>query len=130
MTQKPKTLVLKKVNGDNEPLAGAQFTLTYTSQNHGQDGAQVSEEIQCQTVNGELKTMDGRRVSISRKGTYVLKETKAPDGNDQGQSSYMTRTPETTVFSFLTVRFSPVCSPDSGTMAAVTRLFELVTSVI
>ena len=80
VTQKPKTLVLKKVNGDNEPLAGAQFTLTYTSQNHGQDGAQVSEEIQCKTVNGELKTMDGQRVSISRKGTYVLKETKAPDG--------------------------------------------------
>ena len=94
VTDKPKTLVLTKVDEEapEKPLAGAEFTLTYTSINDGDPGAQREETYKCETdSDGVLyrRDKDGHITSekpdISQKGDYVLTETKAPDG-------YMTRT--------------------------------------
>lgn len=98
VTEKTKTLQLTKVDSINitEKLSGAQFTLTYTSITNGQNGAQTQQTYNCKTdTNGVLYlcndtgTFDDPKVQpdISRKGTYVLVETQAPD-------YYMTRTPE------------------------------------
>ena len=90
----PKTLVLTKVDSANADtkLSGARFTLTYTSINDGQNGAQTVETFDCMTdINGVLCLCgaDGAITSgqpdISKKGTYTLVETLAPYG-------YMTRT--------------------------------------
>ncbi|MDY4598951.1 MAG: SpaA isopeptide-forming pilin-related protein, partial [Candidatus Faecousia sp.] len=97
VTQKPKTLALTKVDSTNNEtkLSGAQFTLTYTSVNDKQTGAQEVQTDYCITdSNGVLRlrkdnSPDGEITSaqpdISKKGTYTLVETLAPYG-------YMTRT--------------------------------------
>lgn len=105
VTTVQKTLALVKVDSeDNSTLAGAKFTLTYKSINHGQTGSATGtsgkENIiqNCITdSNGNLYLLDEetgklptdssakKQPDISRKGTYTLKEIQAPDG-------YMTRT--------------------------------------
>ena len=101
VTEKPKTLQLTKVDclDNTEKLSGAQFTLTYTSITDGQNGAQTQQTYNCKTdtdgvlyLCNDTGTFDNPKVQpdISRKGTYVLVETQAPD-------YYMTRTPETRI---------------------------------
>lgn len=98
VTNIPKSLALTKVDSGNvaTKLAGAQFTLTYTSVNDGHTGAQTVKTYNCKTdtdgvlyLCNDTGTFDNPKVQpdISRKGTYVLVETQAPD-------YYMTRTPE------------------------------------
>ncbi|MGO4945468.1 SpaA isopeptide-forming pilin-related protein [Blautia sp. Sow4_E7] len=98
VTENTKTLQLTKVDSINsaEKLSGAQFTLTYTSITNGQNGAQTQQTYNCKTdtdgvlyLCNDTGTFDNPKVQpdISRKGTYVLVETQAPD-------YYMTRTPE------------------------------------
>ena len=100
----PKTLQLTKVDSVNgaTTLSGARFTLTYTSINNGDPGAQPVETVKCKTdTSGVLYRCDEgwnyvtpmTQPDISQKGTYVLEETQAPDYPDY----YMTRTPATKV---------------------------------
>ena len=98
VTDEPKTLALTKVDEGNleKKLKGAEFTLSYTSINNGQVGSLDPFSYDCVTnddgvlclrdENGNITT----ELDISRKGSYVLTETKAPD-------YYMTRTPATEV---------------------------------
>ena len=95
----PKTLQLTKVDSVNgaTTLSGARFTLTYTSINNGDPGAQQKKTYNCVTGSGgvlylctENGTASTVKPDISQKGTYVLEETQAPD-------YYMTRTPATEV---------------------------------
>ncbi|MDY2558785.1 MAG: SpaA isopeptide-forming pilin-related protein [Candidatus Faecousia sp.] len=81
-----KTLQLTKKNKEGEPLSGAKFTLTYQSINDGQTGAQPQETISCATgEGGALYRLDASgtltvaKPDISRKGTYTLVETQAPE---------------------------------------------------
>ena len=103
VTDISKTLVLTKVDSENQEtkLANAKFTLTYKSINHGHAGSSTggNEMLSwnCMTdengvlylvgENGKLpeNISDRKKPDISAKGSYTLKETKAPDG-------YMTRT--------------------------------------
>ncbi|MGO5541453.1 SpaA isopeptide-forming pilin-related protein [Blautia sp. HCP3S3_H10_1] len=104
VTKVPKTLGLVKVDSkDNSKLAGAKFTLTYKSINHGQAGSATGTDAETIVQNcitgsdgvlylvdektGELPadTQERKKPDISRKGSYILKETQAPEG-------YMTRT--------------------------------------
>lgn len=108
VTQKAKTLELTKVDSDNEnsKLAGAKFTLSYQSINHGHEGSSTGGDVKltwtCATdtdgflyltdEKGNFKTdSSGKKIKpdISAKGSYTLKETQAPDG-------YMTRTDDGT----------------------------------
>ena len=101
VTHNPKTLQLTKVDkeDDTKKLSGARFTLAYTSINNGDPGALPVETVKCKTdTNGVLYRCDEgwnyvipmTQPDISRKGTYVLVETQAPE-------KYMTRTPSTEV---------------------------------
>ena len=101
VTKEPKTLQLTKVDSviGATTLSGARFTLTYTSINNGDPGAQPVETVKCKTdTSGVLYRCDEgwnyvtpmTQPDISQKGTYVLEETQAPD-------YYMTRTPATKV---------------------------------
>ena len=102
VTVEPKTLELTKVDSktNSTKLKDARFTLTYTSVNNTQAGAQIEETFNCKTDdNGDLYLCGASsweflaskvKPDISRKGTYVLKEIQAPD-------YYMTRTPEVEV---------------------------------
>ena len=101
VTEISKTLDLTKVDSENgvTKLSGAQFTLTYTSINEGTTGSHVTTTYYCVTgSNGVLylrqgNTPDGQisseKPDISKKGSYVLVETQAPD-------DYMTRTEDGT----------------------------------
>ena len=101
VTEISKTLDLTKVDSENgeTKLSSAQFTLTYTSINEGTTGSHVTTTYYCVTgSNGVLylrqgNTPDGQisseKPDISKKGSYVLVETQAPD-------DYMTRTEDGT----------------------------------
>ena len=101
VTEISKTLDLTKVDSENgeTKLSGAQFTLTYTSINEGTTGSHVTTTYYCVTgSDGVLylrqgNTPDGQisseKPDISKKGSYVLVETQAPD-------DYMTRTEDGT----------------------------------
>lgn len=110
VTQKAKTLELTKVDSDNaeSKLAGAKFILSYQSINHGHEGSSTGGDADekltwtCATDtdgilyltdrDGKFKTdSSGKKIKpdISAKGSYILKETQAPDG-------YMTRTEDGT----------------------------------
>ena len=101
VTDIPKTLELVKVDSKDKEikLAGGKFSLSYTSITQSQPGSAGTMSWNCMTdQEGQLYLLDdsgteiktdsaGNKVKpdISRKGTYTLKEIKAPDG-------YMTRT--------------------------------------
>ena len=101
VTDISKTLELVKVDStdNNIKLSGGKFELSYTSITHSEEGSADTMSWNCMTdKDGQLYLLDdndtkfktdsdGNKVKpdISRKGTYTLKETKAPDG-------YMTRT--------------------------------------
>lgn len=113
VTTVAKTLNLSKIDKTNEQtkLKDARFTLTYRSVTHGQEGSETDEqnkEIQWNCVTndqGELYLQDDQgnvtdqKPDISKKGSYTLKEIKAPD-------SYMTRTEDgtTNVVTLLTFK--------------------------
>ena len=103
VTKSPKKLILTKVDSanSNQKLGGARFTLTYQSVTHGDAGSETSDgkpvvTWNCITNNnGELYLADANweptinKPDISKKGTYILKEIKAPD-------IYMTHTKDGT----------------------------------
>lgn len=60
---------IQKINTDDEPLAGAAFTLSYAGEHGFEIGTYTVDQ------NGKLK-IDGLMAGV----TYELKETKTPDG--------------------------------------------------
>ncbi|MDD6711852.1 MAG: SpaA isopeptide-forming pilin-related protein [Sharpea porci] len=88
VTAVPKTLNLIKEDSKNADtkLSGAQFELSYTSITKDTTGSLNTDSKTCITgTNGQLYVMQNGSITsdqpdISRKGTYTLKETKAPEG--------------------------------------------------
>ena len=101
-----KILNLSKVDSQDstKKLEGARFVLKYTSVNDGDPGADIQKETKCMIgadrnlfcldESGELTST---KPDISRKGTYTLIETQAPDG-------YMTRTENGSPVTMVTFR--------------------------
>lgn len=83
-----KSLTLSKTDFDNgNPLNGAEFTLDYKSVTNGQAGSLNNRSYRC-TIGADSKLYDmetEKAIDISNKGTYTLKEVKAP-------AQHMTRT--------------------------------------
>lgn len=131
VTNSPKTLMLTKVDSadSNQKLGGARFTLSYTSVTYGQEGSVNTNLVYCITNdNGELYlsagengAITGNKPDISRKGSYVLKETQAPD-------AYMTRTEDGTVVTMVT--FDVNSSNQIENVQRYNGAGELVTSQI
>lgn len=101
VTKQSKTLEIKKIDIDNKNLEGAEFELNYKSINNGQIGAVTPETYHCRTGSDgilyliEDGNMTNQKPDISKKGTYTLRETKAPD-------TYMTPTQNDQVITMMT----------------------------
>lgn len=146
VTQVPKTLELVKVDSEdnNRKLAGAKFTLTYMSINHGQDGSATGTGAETIVQNcitgsdgvlylvdektGELPTeteqSSRKKPDISKKGAYTLKETQAP----QAPEGYMTRTEDGTVNVVTMVTFAVTSENKITDINYYNGAGELVTS--
>lgn len=83
-------LTVSKIDFDNNaPLEGAEFTLDYESITKGDDGSLNTISYQCIIGDDgklyDIKSDPYEAIDISNKGTYTLKEVKAP-------ALHMTRT--------------------------------------